>query len=337
VASAVTTPSGVWATLALGHLDDPVNTFWQLLERPAGSATWSVQTTGTETATNGGLLVAPGAAGQLIVAVPPSQELGYTPVVTVAGTTFTAAGPAPALAAGASTLAAGDVGEVAVAAGGGRLVADASPQSGAWQTLASAADIGRASGCGTPTLDAVAVTSGGVLSGGTCAAPGRVGLWESSGQPGAAWRLRTADVPPALRRDRTNVVYVAPSGAAIVAAGPEIFAVDGASTSAPLTAGTIEAASATPAGGLCVVVGDPTTPQIDIWAPGQPAWSALPAAPAGTAVAFVDGDTATALTATPSGNPTTITVYTLAPGMPTWQRGQVLAVTVPYGSSGSSG
>lgn len=333
IATAVSTADGQWATLALGRLNDRVNTFWQLLERPAGSTAWSVQTTGTETATNGGVLLAVGADRHLIAALPPTQLLGFTPVVTVAGAVFTSAGPAPPLAAAASALAAGGRGEVAVAAGGGRLLSHTIDDSG-WRPVATAAVIGRGSPCGPPVLDAVAVTPAGLVAGGSCAAPGRVGLWSSSGAPGAAWQLAPVTLPNALRHDRTNVLYLDPSGTGLVSAGRDVVAIDGGATSHPLPAGTVDAVSATPAGGLCVVVGAPTTPQIDVWTPGQSAWSALPVAPAGTAVAFVDGDTATALAATPVGRPATITVYTLAPGTSTWQRGQVLAVTVPYGSSG---
>ena len=62
LATSIQTAQGTWATVAMGHLDDPDNTFWQLFFRPAGSIAWSNQVEATATATNGGLVLARSAA-----------------------------------------------------------------------------------------------------------------------------------------------------------------------------------------------------------------------------------------------------------------------------------
>ena len=52
-------PAGTWASVAMGQLDEPLNTFWQLLYRPAGGTRWSNQVEATVVATNGGIVLAP--------------------------------------------------------------------------------------------------------------------------------------------------------------------------------------------------------------------------------------------------------------------------------------
>ena len=44
---------GTCATVPIGHLGKPLDTFWQLFFRPSGGATWSNQVEATATATNG--------------------------------------------------------------------------------------------------------------------------------------------------------------------------------------------------------------------------------------------------------------------------------------------
>ncbi len=83
LATSVQTATGTWATLPMGRLDQPLNTFWQLLFRPAGATSWSNQVEATATATNGGLVLSP-RGGSLIVGVLPSVDLTFTPLVATA-------------------------------------------------------------------------------------------------------------------------------------------------------------------------------------------------------------------------------------------------------------
>ena len=42
---------GTWATVAMGHLGDPANTFWQLLHSPNGTTGWTDRVGATQVAT----------------------------------------------------------------------------------------------------------------------------------------------------------------------------------------------------------------------------------------------------------------------------------------------
>ena len=81
LATSIQTSAGTWATVAMGHLDEPLNTFWQLFFRPTGSASWSNQVKATAVATNGGLVLAsPGGPG-LLVGVRPTNLLTFSPLI----------------------------------------------------------------------------------------------------------------------------------------------------------------------------------------------------------------------------------------------------------------
>ena len=81
LATSVQTTDGVWATIPMGRLGDPANTFWQLLFRPVSTASWSNEVEATATATNGGRVLASPGNRSLIVAVRPSADLTYTPLI----------------------------------------------------------------------------------------------------------------------------------------------------------------------------------------------------------------------------------------------------------------
>ena len=75
---------GTWATVPMGHLGQPLNTFWQLFFRPAGGTAWSNQVQATATATNGGLSSPRCTAAALIAGVRPSNLLTYSPLISTA-------------------------------------------------------------------------------------------------------------------------------------------------------------------------------------------------------------------------------------------------------------
>ncbi|HEY1971423.1 MAG TPA: hypothetical protein VGH89_25945, partial [Pseudonocardia sp.] len=80
VPTVVANSTGTWVTLPMGHLDDPLNTFWQLLYRPAGSSHWTDQVEATAAATNSGLALA-ATGGRAVVAVRPSDRLVFSPLI----------------------------------------------------------------------------------------------------------------------------------------------------------------------------------------------------------------------------------------------------------------
>jgi hypothetical protein len=71
-------PTSTWATMALGHLDDPVNTFWQLFVLTGGSPRWELSTP-PGVASNGGL-VASVTADTVLAGFEPSQDLLFSPL-----------------------------------------------------------------------------------------------------------------------------------------------------------------------------------------------------------------------------------------------------------------
>ncbi len=83
LATSVEGGGGTWATVPMGDLRQPANTFWQLFFRRDGARTWSNQVEATATATNGGLVLAP-AGHSLLVGVRPSQLLTFTPLISTA-------------------------------------------------------------------------------------------------------------------------------------------------------------------------------------------------------------------------------------------------------------
>ncbi len=66
-----------WATVAMGHLDDPLNTFWQLVALTGGSS-WQLATP-PGVASNGGLVAATGATS-VLAGFEPSQDLRFSPL-----------------------------------------------------------------------------------------------------------------------------------------------------------------------------------------------------------------------------------------------------------------
>ena len=75
LATSVQTAAGTWATIPMGHLGQPLNTFWQLFFQPPGATSWSNQVEATATATNGGLVLASAGDRSVIVGVRPSVRL----------------------------------------------------------------------------------------------------------------------------------------------------------------------------------------------------------------------------------------------------------------------
>ena len=72
LASSTVTGTTTWATLPMGHLDDPLNTFWQLLALTGGPS-WALATP-PGVASNGGLVAGAGPSS-VLAGFEPSQDL----------------------------------------------------------------------------------------------------------------------------------------------------------------------------------------------------------------------------------------------------------------------
>jgi hypothetical protein len=213
---------GTWAVVAMGHLDQPLNTFWQVLFRPAGGARWTLVTP-PGVASNGGFSAdgvpgATAAARTVTAGFEPSKYLRYSPIARTSddgkkwsvGTLSSELSPvADAIADGAD----GEVFALVRQKGGSLLRSDGSLT--AWRTVVTrralgATGAGRA--CGVEALTAVVDPAGPKASlevGAACTDPGVVGLFhEQSG----GWVATSVRVPDDLRS--TFTVLRLESGAA---------------------------------------------------------------------------------------------------------------------------
>jgi hypothetical protein len=349
LATSAQTSDGTWATLPMGHLDQPENTFWQLFFRPPGAASWSDQAQATATATNGGLVLASDGGRSLIVGVRPSQYLTYSPLIATSdgARSWSDGLVADRLAARPDALAATANGQaLALVAGpdGGQVLTTAGGIS-AWRTLATERQLAAGAGrsCGLGLLTAVGYVGGQAVIGGSCSRPGGVGLFAFRG---GAWRSVGAAVPRSLDHGRVEVLALEPgqgqaSALLAVADGDQTSLVAGRSTpegqwstSPPLTLATNQdLASFGPAEGTGIFVLLKSTSGTEdlVVSNGPSAWRRLPSPPGGTkTVAFGTAQTVTALAA----SATVLTVWSLRSTSGPWAKSQVMNVPVQFGSSG---
>ncbi|HMK97793.1 MAG TPA: hypothetical protein VK425_09630 [Acidimicrobiales bacterium] len=347
MATSVQTSDGTWATVPMGRLDEPLNTFWQLFYRPAGSASWSDQVEATATATNGGLVLA--ATGtSLLVGVRPSVNLTFTPMISTSngGRSWSDGLVTATLAARPDALAiAGTEALALVGSRTGPRVLAASRGISTWRSLVTRGALAGGAGgkaCGLGAITAVGYLGARPLLGGSCANSGIVGLFA---QAVGGWRLVGPVLPRPLDRGQAEVLALQTFGAralaliAVVTGRSTNLAVarssaSGWSASPPLAvADNEQVASFGPAGpgGFFALLQEPSgADRLAVSGRRGGPWQQLPAPPPGAAtVAFnADGPT-NALVA----QGTRFSVWSLRPGSQIWAKAQVTDVPVQYGSS----
>ncbi len=344
LASSTVAGTTTWATLAMGHLDDPPNTFWQLLSL-SGATTWQV-TTPPGVASNGGLVVSTSPTS-VLGGFLPSQQLHFSPL---ARTADQASSWQPGLLPGGLArvpdgLVEGGAESLALLSAGGGTVVTSTGDLTTWTPVTTASRLRRQralAGCDLRSLTAVTLDAGGSpLIGGSCAQGGRTGLFLPSS---TGWMSAGPGIPgvssgptEVIRLDQT----VAGTAALVSAgSGPSaslfgMWSTNGLRTwtvSAGLPVGTapLRSTGVTAAGGFVIEYG---TGRSDLaastLAPAASQWQSLSGPPAGT----------TSVTATPGGGfdalvpmGSTLSVYAL--GGTRWSRVQRLQVDIPYGSSG---
>jgi hypothetical protein len=346
LASSAVVSTTTWATLAMGHLDDPLNTFWQLLALTGGSS-WQLATP-LGTATNGGLVATAGSAS-LLAGIEPSLDLTFSPLAssTDQGSTWSEGLLPGALAPVPDALSPGD-GAQSIAllrAGGGTVVSTAGDLS-AWKPVATVRSLRgdpALTGCHLGSLTAVAFdASGAAVVGVSCARGGQAGLFVASG---AGWVSAGPGIPGVAGgpTEVIRMVRTASGTSALVSAGTgpatRLFALWSGnglrswtvSTGLALGRGTLISTGVTGSGGFVIAV-DGTS--------GMPAASAVsPSTGRWVGLAPLPPDTES-VTATPGGgfdalapNQSTLVVYGLSDSG--WGRVQTLPVDIQYGSSGS--
>ncbi len=364
-----TSASGTWAVVAMGRYDQPLNTFWQMLFRPAGTARWTLVTP-PGVASNGGFSAgglpgATGAPGVVTAGFQPSQDLTYSPVAqsTDDGKSWSVGTLSSGLLPVAGAVADGAGGAVfaLVRSGGGTLVRSDGSLT-AWKpllTLRSLDATGAGRRCGVEALTALvdAVGAGPAPSlelGTACAAPGVVGLFHlSSGR----WVATTVREPGEARSTFTvlrlqrgasgtsAIVEARRAGtASLVALWRPSPSARWATSSAVRLDGAVLSTASTGGTSLLVVTGRGFRAEDLLWAggPGR-AWRSLGAPPAGTqVVAAAPGAVQDPTTSTATGAPKLVALEVSGSDVWVWERAadgtwhrtaQRLDVPIEYGSS----
>jgi hypothetical protein len=348
LATSVQTSNGTWATIPMGRLDEPLNTFWQLFYRPNGPGPWSNQVEATATATNGGLVLA-SAGPSLLVGVRPSVNLTFTPLISTSnGGRSWSDGLVPReLAARPAALATttGHALALVNSPKGAQVLADIGGIS-KWRNLVTVGALARSKAgksCGLGTLTSLSYQGARPLVGGSCSHGGVVGLFV---EVDGTWRLAGPTLPSALDNgraevlglwtgDRTTMALIAVADAT----GTNLLAAwslpgGGWAASVPQVVGQDEAVAsfgAAEGNGIFVLLEDPSgAEQFAVAQHAGTGWRQLPPPPRGTAtVAFAPGLPADALVA--SG--TSFSVWALKPASNRWSKAQVINVPLQYGSS----
>jgi hypothetical protein len=349
LARSLQSAAGTWATVPMGHLDQPLNTFWQLFFRPAGGASWSNQVQATATATNGGLILADDHGGAVIVGVRPTDLLTYSPLISTAdgGRSWSTGLVSEGLLARPDSLAANSPSQALALAngrGGAEVLASADGLSG-WRTASTARALAATAAgrtCALAAITAVAYLAADPLVGASCARPGMIGVFvEHAG----SWQLLAATAPSSLARARVEVLALqSADGGAQALLG---VSAGGASdlvaawyehgqwlSSRPLAVGASERVSsygpATGSGIFALLTGASGAKRLAVASAPGAAWQQLTPPPAGTAtIAFAGGSSVDALAV----HDTVLTVWGLAPSAHTWTRRQTIDVPIEFGSS----
>ncbi len=352
IASSTTGPQSS-VILPMGHLDDPVNTFWQLFLRPTGSANWLLRTP-PGVATNGGLVAATSGQRPLTAGFLISQNLTFSPLArTVTGGASWSTGQLPDPLAGSpdDLAVAPDGNLLALVARDGQTVLSSPGGLSSWAPVVATGSLARSSrGCPVAAVTAVAfLPTGAPLLGATCGTGDRLGLLSATGpQRSRRWE----NVGPLLPEgsgpvDGSSVVRLdataeGDAGLADARAGSSrsLIAFWGGdppdrwilSPRLPVPSGWTVTATGVGGGGgqaMTVLLGAGADRRLVAVGGPNGSWVTLPTPPPGTgAVATVGAETDAFVV---SGS--NLTVWVLPSGSTRWTRSARIAVPIPYGSS----
>ena len=340
-----TVGSTTWATLAMGHLDDPLNTFWQLLALSGGSP-WELATP-PGVASNGGIVATTGSTS-VLAGFEPTNALRFSPVARSAdeGSTWTPGilptGMAPVPEALADS---GDGHSLALLRTSAGTVLGNDGDLSTWTSVTSAntlASLPSSRGCHLTRLTAVAFDASGTpLVGASCSRGGRAGIFASTP---TGWGSVGPGIPGGGSgpTEVIRLVQTATATGALVVAGEganarvvALWSANGlrtwtVSAGRSLDGGVLLSTGTTVGAGFVIAIKgtDGSRSASDIAASGTE-WQSLARLPTGTA----------SVTGTPEGGydalvsqQSTLVVYALAGTG--WGRVQSLRVPIQYGSSG---
>jgi hypothetical protein len=334
----------------MGHLDDPLNTFWQLFYRPTADSSWALVTP-PGVADNGGLVMSTGMLPTVTVGFEPSQNLHFSPlaVTTDHGNTWSPGIVSDGLSPDPDVLAGSDAGTsfAVVGSDGGRVLETAS-DANTWRTLVSRSILARTdsgAACGVGELTAVTVDPlGHPLIGTTCTHDDRVGLFAGHADDWSFAGPRLPDQPDVMGTRVLRLVTTSSDVSSLLdlntRTGPDIVADwsrDGQapwSVSPSLLIGLRRQIISTAVGdngGFLVEVANNNKPPSLLAIPGPATnWRTMTPAPQGTETVVANPNGAIDALSVRNSQ---LTVWVLASASGSWMRQQVIDVPIDYGSS----
>jgi len=353
LATSVQTSAGTWATVPMGHLDQPLNTFWQLFYRASGTATWSNATSTLALATNGGLIITTPDSQSVEVGIRPANRLTFSTLLTASPTQSSwTTGLLPAgLAADNSALATDALnGSSAALLNEGDSVRAVSSAHGlsTWRSLTTEAVLASSSAgrqCGLRSITAVGYDGTQALIGGGCRHADTVGLFSRSGD---RWPLVGPTLPRQLDLGSVDVISLKQTSEGIstilavtsVKEGTSLVAAWAGSGGQWSVSGALRLRSSQrvlsigPASGVGMFVllaGSGGSEEADLVGGPVDSWQLLPTLPGGTStLAFGPANAVDALAV----NDTAFANWHLSPGSSHWAKGQAISVPIEFGSSG---
>lgn len=346
--SSVAAPSGTWADLAMGRLDQLTATFWQLFVLESSTSRWSLVTP-PGVADNGGLVSSAAKGTPLVAGFETSLKLGFSPLATTTseGKSWQPGVLPSGLAHVPDAIATSGRNVLALLGSGNGSVVTAGAALSSWTTVATEralASSAAAASCKLTRLTAVAYsTAGEPIVGGQCRASGTIGLFE---RVGTTWKLLPAK-PPGNTDGATTVLRASSADGeldALVATDSgsrtELVGVASgtgasrASVSRPLElprGARLDSTGMGPSDSLFVLFGTGRSERAELLSAPGGSWHTLPAPPTGTAtLALANGGRVDALAVTSS----VMTDYVLNAKDRAWKRSQQIDVPIQYGSSG---
>ncbi len=344
-----TTSGDTWAIVPMGHLDDPLNTFWQLFYRPTADSSWALVTP-PGVADNGGLVMASGTLRTVTVGFEPSQNLHFSPLAVTSdhGSTWSPGIVSGALSPDPDVLAGSGAGGsfAVVRSGGGRVLGSASDPN-TWRTIVSRNALAKTdsgAACGIGELTAVTVDPLRLPLIGTTCTNDRVGIFSGHG---ADWSFAGPRLPKQADVVSTGVLRLVTTSSGVASLldlntrhDTEIVASWSSDGRAPWrvspslavgSTGRIISTAVAVDGGFVVEMANEHGPPslFAISGPGT-SWRNMGSVPMGTETVAANPDgTIDAL----SVNKSQLVVWVLATVSASWVKRQVLKVTIDYGSS----
>ena len=345
--TSVQTSGGTWADIPMGHLNQRLNTFWQLFFLPRNDSIWRNEVSSLGIATNGGLVLATSTSGSLFVGTRPSNLLRFTALASSAnnGRTWSEAAPVPGVEEGLA-VGPGNSGLALVGTTGGGTVFVASSGLVTWNKGETAQSLARSPsghGCNPLVLTAVGFDAIGTkLIGASCSQPGVVGIFAKQK---SGWRLAGPLLPSSTRLDSVSVLDIQPSSTGTMAllllrdrSVTQVVAAWSRTDSARWDLSPIRSLGASARvlsigrvdnAGQFVYYSVGTHRRLITIGGSGSSWSSLPSVPSSTeTVAFGSSGRVDALAV----NGTVMTDWTLT-GHGNWKKSQVISVDISFGSS----